>query len=93
MVDTVGDPEPLDERPEADAAGDDENQRTVAEILQHAAEPAQELVDPQSVAVFFEHPVEEDRKLVDHEEYGLVVMSAIMEQVLSVATPVCSIQS
>ncbi len=79
---------PLDQRPEADAAGDDENQRTVAEILQHAAKPAQELVDSQGVAVFFEHPVEKDRKLVNHEEYGLFVMSAFVEQVLPVATPV-----
>ena len=71
MVDAVGDPEPLHQRPEADAAGDDENQRTVAESMQHASEPAQELVDAQGVTVFLEHPVEKDRKLVDHEEYGL----------------------
>ena len=93
MVDAVGDPEPLDQRPEADAAGDDENQRTVAEILQHAAKPAQELVDSQGVTVFLEHPVEKDRKLVDHEEYGFVVMSAFVKQVLPVATPVYGIQS
>ena len=92
MVDAIGDPEPLDQRPEA-----------VLPEMMRTSEPSPRSCSTlgtssgtrrlAGVAVFFEHPVEKDRKLVNHEEYGLFVMSAFVEQVLPVATPVYGIQS
>ena len=51
MVDTVGYPEPLHERPKPDAAGYDEDRGDVPESLKHPAQPTQKFIDP-SCAVF-----------------------------------------
>ena len=45
MVDAVRNAEPRYQGLEADAAGHDQDQGAVAEILQDAAQPAQKLVD------------------------------------------------
>ena len=77
MVDSVGYAEPAHERTESDTAGQNENGRAVAERLNRAAQPAQELVDPPGVAVAMEHALEEDRQLVDDQEHGFFLRSAI----------------
>lgn len=91
MVDTVGYTEPLHERPETDAAGDDQDRRAV-ESLRRGAQPAQKLIDSTYMVIVAEHPLEEYWQLVDDQEHPLVVCCALVYQPIPMAPPRSRIQ-
>ena len=92
MVDAIGYAEPVHERFEADAARYDEDRWAISEMLKHAAQPAQELLDPLYVIVMGQHALEEDRQLIDGQEHWLVLSCAVAEQLLPITPPASGVQ-
>ena len=93
VVDAIRDAEPTHERCEPDAARYEKNRGVLAECLEHAAQPAQEFVDPMWVIILAKHSLEEDRQLVDDQEHRAALRRTIAKQLLPVTPPTSRVQS
>ena len=67
MVDAIGQAESFHQGFQPDAPRYDHDQRAVAVILQHPAQPAQEFVDSFRTVRIAQHALEKDRQLIDDE--------------------------
>ena len=61
VIDSVREPESSDKGLKPDAAGDEDDRRTVSGDLQRAAQPAEEVIHPEGVTVPAQDAGEEDR--------------------------------
>ena len=93
IVDPVGDSQPLNEWPKADAARDDQAQGPVTHSLQRTAQPAEKFIDSALASRFAKHSLEEDRQLVQDEHDRPIVRCTFPEQCLSEGPPASLIES
>ena len=92
VIDAVREPESSDKGLKPDAAGDEDDRRTVSGGLQRAPQPAQEVIHAIGVAVPAQDAGEEDRQFVDGNQDRTFVLRARLDELVPMSRPVAGVQ-